>query len=64
MNHISIHLYKAFYGSSRPSSISVVDIFFLFTLENKNKKIFADFIKIFRGFSKFNDSRILLEAKF
>jgi len=48
----------------RLSSMPIVNIFSLNTLKNKNKKIAVFAKKKFRGFSKFNDNRILWEAYF
>ena len=48
------------YTRPRPSSISIVNIFYLYTL----KKKFVDFIKKIRGFLIFDENQILLEANF
>ena len=43
--------YIGFQDSSRPSSISILNIFSLYILLNKNKQKFADFIKNVRELS-------------
>ena len=46
----------------RPSSISIMNILFIYIVEQHRK--FADFIKKNCGFSKFSTNRILLRGKY
>jgi len=60
-NVVSGKIYE--YQASRPSSILIEHYLFV-DIVKKRKKKFTDFLKIFRGFSKFNKNQILLEAYF